>query len=314
MKTKIDIEQSINALVIEGLKTSGMGWFKPWRNAQGDLDNPVNWENGREYRGVNEWILNFEMMSKGYEYNQWLTAKMGYAKGGSNKGQKGTPIIYWQIGFKVMNKGRAKYFRDQIPALKYAKSVGSKVEKSFTLREYTVFNIAQFEGLDPKVSDVPVPEVEEFTPIERAEKIIKEWHNAPPIQHKSNRAYYSPSLDIINMPQPENFVDGDSYYKTLFHEAVHATGHTSRLNRFEGDAKHSSFGSQEYSREELTAEIGSMYLTGLTDIHPKDNDSNSIAYIKGWVKHLTDHPAECMSAMGRASKAVSLITNQITTQ
>jgi antirestriction protein ArdC len=312
MKTKIDIEQSINALVIEGLKSSGMGWFKPWRNAKGDLDCPVNWENGRAYRGVNEWILNFEMLIKGYSHNQWLTAKMGYAKGGSNKGEKGTAIIYWQIGYKVMNKGVAKYFNDLAPASKYAKSVGSKVEKSFTLREYTVFNIAQFEGLDPKGADTPTPEIEAFTPIERAEAVIRDWQNAPSIQHKRGQAYYSPSLDIINMPKPETFIDPDSYYKTLFHEAVHATGHPSRLNRFEGDAKNAAFGSQEYSREELTAEIGSMYLTGFVDIHPKDSEDNSVAYINGWVRHLTDHPSECLSAMGRASKAVSLILNQTT--
>jgi antirestriction protein ArdC len=289
-----------------------MGWFKPWRNAKGDLDSPVNWENGRAYRGINEWILNFVMLVNGYSHNQWLTAKVGYAKGGSNKGAQGTRIVYWQIGYKVKNKGVFKYFNDLAAASKYAKSVGAKAEKTFTLREFTVFNIAQFEGLVPKGADIPIPEVETFTPIARAAAVISEWLNAPIIQHERSQAYYSPSLDIINMPKPETFIDPESYYKTLFHEAVHATGHPSRLNRFEGNAKDAAFGGVEYSREELTAEIGSMYLTGLVDIHPKDNETNSVAYINGWVKHLTDHPSECLSAMGRASKAVALILNQTT--
>ena len=154
----------------------------------------------------------------------------------------------------------------------------------------------------------------EFTPIEAAESVIDNWSDKPVIENSTsdNRAYYSPARDMINMPCPTKFkwVDGDSYYKVLFHECIHATGHKSRLNRFVGEAANAEFGSQEYSREELTAEIGCLYLTEVCNLNPADNDSNSQAYINGWVKHLTDHPKECIQAMQRASKATAHILGQ----
>ncbi len=308
------IEQKVNDAVIAGLKAKGLNWFKPWRGADGAICHPLNWNTGRAYRGTNVWLLNAVMMAEGYEHNEWLTAKQGYAAGGTNKGEKGWPVIFWQSGFKVkMADGNWRFFKanERAKAEKFAASQGSSVEKTLTLREFTVFNIGQFKGLEPKGTSEPVTVGEpEFTPVEKAEVVLRDWADKPEIRHNGNQAYYSPSQDFINMPDPTAFVDSDSYYKVLFHESIHATGHKSRLNRFKEEAANAAFGSKEYSREELTAEIGCLYLSEVCDLDPKDNEENSQAYINGWVKHLEDHPKECIQAMQRASKATAHILGQ----
>jgi antirestriction protein ArdC len=107
-----NIEAKINEKVIAGLTEKGFDWFKPWTNAAGLIERPVSWANGRVYRGTNMFMLNFEMIACGYEHNQWLTAKQGYAAGGSNKGETGTPVIFWQQGLKVADKnGKYKFFK-----------------------------------------------------------------------------------------------------------------------------------------------------------------------------------------------------------
>ena len=108
------------------------------------------------------------------------------------------------------------------------------------------------------------------------------------------------------MPKLETFVDSDSYYKVLFHELAHSTGHESRLNR-SGINEVARWGDNTYAKEELVAEISAMYLVGLLGLNPKDSGNNSQAYIKGWCKHLEDEPKECVYAMQQATKVVEFI-------
>jgi hypothetical protein len=109
------------------------------------------------------------------------------------------------------------------------------------------------------------------------------------------------------MPNPENFVDTASYYKTLFHELIHSTGHKNRLKREGVTSPKASFGNELYSKEELVAEIGAWYLTGICGLEPKDSELNSQAYINGWIKHLENKEREAVYAMGQAQKAVEYI-------
>ena len=108
------------------------------------------------------------------------------------------------------------------------------------------------------------------------------------------------------MPMLETFIDADSYYKTLFHELAHSTGHKSRLNR-KSMTEISFWGDNSYAKEELVAEISSWYLVGLLGLNPKDGGGNSQAYIKGWCKNLSDKPQECVYAMQQATKCSTLI-------
>jgi antirestriction protein ArdC len=108
------------------------------------------------------------------------------------------------------------------------------------------------------------------------------------------------------MPMLETFVDADSYYKTLFHELAHSTGHKSRLNR-KSMTEIAHWGDNTYAKEELVAEISSWYLVGLLGLNPQDNEVNSQAYIKGWCRELSDKPSECVFAMQQATKVVDYL-------
>ena len=108
--------------------------------------------------------------------------------------------------------------------------------------------------------------------------------NRPEIRYLENEAYYHPTEDYINVPDIEYFTKSEAYYSTLFHELVHSTGHSSRLNR-PGISEPTNFGSDLYSTEELIAELGSCYLQSHTGAI-YDNLANSAAYIQGWLSKL----------------------------
>lgn len=169
-----------------------------------------------------------------------------------------------------------------------------------------MFNLAQIEGIEIEAKE-PV-DMTDFEPIAEAEGITLRYLTAQEIElkHMENRAYYNRLKDMINMPKPETFIDADSYYKTLFHEMAHSTGHEKRLNR--KTLNEVEMGDNTYAREELVAEVSAMYLVGLLNLNPKDNMTNSQAYINGWIKYLKDKPMEAATAMTQATKAVDLIT------
>ncbi len=107
------------------------------------------------------------------------------------------------------------------------------------------------------------------------------------------------------MPKLEQFTSSNEYYSTLFHEMTHSTGHCSRLNcELE---KIAGFGSEEYSKEELIAEIGSAYLCEVAKIATKKTINNSVAYLQSWIKVLKNDKRLIISASGQAEKAVNFI-------
>ena len=297
---KTDVYDKVNDLVIEGLKKKGLTWFKPWTGVDGHVLDPINFTTGKPYRGINVWILGAQMADNGYEHNEWATFKQISKKGGKVvKGQRSTEIVFWNVSYKVDDM----YFPNKVKLLQ-AGYQEHDAKKFFSLKTFRVFNIAQCEGIDP-VRKVVKVDPKEFNPIESAVSIVKGYKTSPKVVHRQQRAFYNPASDFINMPKPETFNNPDTYYHTLFHEMVHSTGHKSRLNRATlVDSK--GFGTTEYSKEELVAEIGAMYLSGLSGINPDVEQSQ--AYINGWVSYLTEHKKEVVSAMTQATKAVNHIT------
>lgn len=306
---KNQVFERVNKVVIEGLKKQGLSWFKPWKGGQANA--PFNLSTDRFYNGFNIFILNAEMMDKGYKYNQWLTFKQISAKGGKViKGSKSTEVYFWQIGYLDNSTDKfvpAKLIKTINPKEKMADGE-DRYRKTFSMKFYKVFNIAQCEGIEPKVIDEIVSDVTN-EPIEIAENLSKSYVDKQgnlKLVHLEDRAYYSVPKDTVNMPKLETFVDADSYYKVLFHELAHSTGHKDRLNR-KTLLEVNKWGDTTYAKEELVAEISSMYLVGMLGLNPKDNESNSQAYIKGWCKYLEDKPKECVYAMQQASKVVEFI-------
>ena len=149
----------------------------------------------------------------------------------------------------------------------------------------------------------------DIQPIESAEAIVNGYKNAPKIvERPQGSAYYTPSRDTITMPTKEQFVKRtsiDDFYKVLFHEMIHSTGHSSRLDR---KLVGVTADKVSYSKEELVAEIGAMYLTSIANLNPKDHERQSQAYINGWIKFIkSSHEKALISAMTHARKGVDLI-------
>ena len=311
--TQDEIIQAVNDKVIEGLKDKGLSWFRPWKS--GEENQPLNRLSSNYYKGFNIFLLNAEMIQRDYKCNQWLTFKqVSQMDGKVKKGSKSTEIYFWKLGYQDMKTG--KFLTDkQIKSVNLREKFTSngkpidRYRKTFAIRYYKVFNLDQTTGIEPLKFEPSINA--SFTNNEMVDSIIDGYISRSnplvlTVSKTSNQACYSPSYDLVVMPEQDSFVDSDSYYKTLFHELAHSTGHNTRLNR-KGIANVNYFGSESYAQEELIAEISSMYLTGLCDLNPKDSDDNSQAYINGWVKKFEDEAKECFFAMQQATKCSTLI-------
>jgi antirestriction protein ArdC len=267
-----DIQETVTAQIILALENGTAPWRKPWKGSA----SPHNVTTGKAYQGINWFLLS--MMGGG----GFLTYKQAQSLGGNvRKGEKGTPIIFWNFVEK--------------------KKANGDMGKVAFLRSYTVFSVSQCDGLE-----LPALETEgetvPFVPIARAEETITK--TGAEISHGGNRAFYRPATDQIQMPDKEAFHAPEEYYSTAFHELAHWTGHTSRLAR-KGIEEVAAFGSATYSKEELIAEMGAAFLCAE---HGIDSTlENSAAYLQGWITALKGDSTLAISAAGAASKAANYI-------
>src|SRR5262249_423924 len=177
------------------------------------------------------------------------------------------------------------------------------------LRYYSVFNVAQCEGIEAHVPTLPGASPRAHKPIEAAERIVANMPKRPEIRQGLEKAFYSPSGDFVGMPAPEQFRSGEDYYSVLFHELTHSTGHESRLARkgVSGtDGQWSAFGSNPYAKEELVAEMGAAFLCGQAGVVEGTLD-NSGAYMAGWLSRVKDDPKLVVQAAAQAQKAADYI-------
>lgn len=254
-------------------------WQKPWK---GEASLPKSLITKKPYRGSNVFILAFQ----GYESPWWMTFNQCRELGGSiKKGEHGTPITFWN------RATREKENED-----------GSIKERdSFFLRYYAVFNISQTEEI-PESKLPAIEELPEFHPIEDAERIVSSWQEKPDIGFNGyNKAFYNPVKDFIGLPKKEAFFTPEKFYSTLFHELTHSTGHGKRLNRLTP----TFFGSHEYSKEELVAEMGATFLSSECGI--ERTFDNSVSYLNSWLKAFKGDPRMIISAGSQAQKGVEMI-------
>ena len=169
-------------------------------------------------------------------------------------------------------------------------------------RFYSVFNVEQTERLEiPK----PMRELPLNQKMELCEEVVVGYQNKPAIEFKPGIACYIPSLDEVRMPELNAYKDSENFYATLFHELGHSTGHHARLNR-QGVSGPIEFGSQEYSSEELIAEISASFLCAHCQIENNVID-NSVAYLNSWISKLSNDKYMIVKAASEAQKAFNLI-------
>lgn len=221
-------------------------------------------------------------------------------KGGKiRKGAKAEMVYFFKPLFKDKDEQFVKL--EQAKALK---GMGEEVHVIPMLKYYNVFNIEDVEGIKIEIPEV---EIKPHEKIKRCEAVIKRMKNAPRfVFEDANRAYYSPMSDKLNMPAIGQFETPEDYYTTLFHELTHSTGHKTRLNR-EGITKLNPFGSAEYSKEELIAEMGASFLSAHVGINLQELTENSAAYLQGWLSVLKADKKLIFKAASEAQKAVDYI-------
>ena len=261
------------------LEQGTVPWHRPWNSATG---MPRNLFSQRAYKGINVWLLT----AMGDASPFWATFHQVTAAGGSvRKGERGVPVVFWKV-----------YDTEDIET--------GETEKRFVLRQYTVFNAAQLDG-------VTIPEItvlaHRFTPIERCAQLVDAMPQRPAILHGHPRALYTPATDTLHLPSPACFQSPEAYYATVFHELTHAVGHRSRLNR-RTLTDLCLFGDPTYAKEELVAEVGAAYLCGVCGIANTTIDA-SAAYLQSWMQVLHHDPTMLVHAAAQAQRAADYIQN-----
>jgi antirestriction protein ArdC len=222
------------------------------------------------------------LSSAPYESPYWTTFRQAKELGGHvRRGERSLPVIFW------------KWIEEERD--------GEKREYAL-LRSYRVFNTEQCEGLESKIPENSAPA---FRPIAGAEKTVAEMPHPPTISRGGQRAFYRPVSDEVSMPARERFETPEEYYSTLFHELAHSTGHPLRLHRFESSGN-AVFGSEDYSLEELVAEMGASFLSDHCRIERQTLD-NSAAYIGSWLRALKNDQRMVVRAGARAQRATDYI-------
>lgn len=276
-----NVYEIVNNRIIELLERGTIPWRRMWSAGSG---MPRNLVSKKEYRGINVFLLSAMPYSSPY----WLTYRQAQERGGHVRpGEKSTIVTFWKLMDR--NPSEEETVTGKTPLLRY----------------YNVFNLEQCEGIA-----CPEPEgtVNEFTPIEKAEQIIKDMPKPPTIIYGGNRAFYRPSEDRVQMPHEYTFERSEDFYAVLFHELSHSTGAVNRLARKEV-MERNAFGSDDYSAEELVAEFAASFLCAVVGIS-NETIEMSAAYIDGWLSVLKRDKKLLITAAAQAQRAADFILNR----
>lgn len=265
--------------IIEALEQGIVPWSKPWRDVnQAHAGKPHNPFSSTVYQGGNAFVLAFYGALAGYTHQAYGTFKQIKDAGLKlRKGATADYVVFYAPLYESKNEAAARLGTDVKNVTKQ-----DRKQKGVYPKTWAVFNLSQhiewssdaerhhWLGDDFEAGSVDIPAFND---------IMTAWGNELQINiAPSNMAFYSPSQDFINLPDPAQFDDPDEFVEVALHELAHATGHESRLNRHKGSA----CGSSEYAFEELVAEVASAATMTTLGIEP--DYTNKAAYIDGWLK------------------------------
>ncbi len=286
-----DFRQEVTNNIIQMLERGVAPWQKPWDPAKSSLDMPFNPTSERAYRGGNALHLMATGLERGYQDPRWMTYKQASDQGWQvRRGEKGTQIEYWDVrpaSDKIKEDGNRE------------ESAGDSAKSRLIHRVYTVFNAEQIDRIPPHMPK----EHSSFEAVQAGEQILK--NSGATIAHdQADYAFYSRSADSIHLPSKESFKDAAGYYGTALHELAHWTGHPSRLDRVTLTESY-RFGDVNYAREELRAELASVFLAAQRGI-PHDPEQHA-AYVGSWINALKRDKNEIFRAAHDASAATDFI-------
>ncbi|QJU60285.1 DUF1738 domain-containing protein [Sphingomonas sp. AP4-R1] len=292
VENRTNLYDEVTRRIVSELEAGRLPWVQPWAGASssGEVGPslPRNALTGRTYSGVNILILWGAVIAHRFPSQSWLTFRQAQEAGGCvRKGEHGQCVVYADRFTPEAEKERAARDGDDARAVSF-------------LKRFTVFNVAQCDGLRSDLAGDPAPLPErEIIPI--AEQVIAA--SGVDFSIGGNRAYYVPSEDFVAVPPQPAFFDQINYYRTCLHELTHATGHAKRLGR----NLTNPFGSKDYAREELVAEMGSAFLCAELGIVPTVRHAD---YIGTWLEVLREDNRAIFRAASAATKAAEWILSR----
>ena len=281
------VYREITDKIIKDFETGFVPWVKPWKSGSGHspLSLPQNALTKRHYSGINILLLWSALDGHAFANSKWLTFKQALAMGGAVlKGESGTHV-YFADKF-VPEKEKQK-----------AQNDGTDPASIHFLKRYTVFNVAQCDGLqeDLNVAREQLPDCEI---VPHAEALITA--TGADFRIGGDEAFYVPSQDFIRIPPQSSFVDQINYYRTAFHELGHWTGNKTRPDR----NLTTKFGTVDYAREELVAELATAFVCASFGIVPTVRHAD---YIGNWLQVLKEDPRAIVMAASLASMACDFL-------
>lgn len=287
---KVGFAEEVANKFIKAIEEGTAPWMKPWKAGE-IADSPYNAETGKAYKGLNRLMLSLDQTQRGSEDPRYCTYNQAQNLGAQvKKGAKGVKIAVWKTHEERLERDENGKPKLDEEGNKQYKKVALEKPQLFSA---TVFHASDIANMPELPSAISIPEWKRH---EEAEKVLK--NSGVKILHdQADRAFYRPATDSIHLPKPEQFKSQDDYYSTALHETVHSTGHQSRLNR---DMAH-PFGSTEYAKEELRAEIGSFMLAG--ELGLGHDPQRHAGYVENWLKVLKDDPLEVFKASRDAEQA-----------
>jgi len=277
-----NVYDEVTARIIADLEGGRVPWVQPWgRTGGAGAALPRNASTGRAYSGINVLILWGAVIDAGYPSQSWLTFRQAQDAGGCvRKGEHGVCVVYADRFTPGSERERAREAGEEARVVPF-------------LKRFTVFNVAQCDGLREGLAADPAPLPEpEIVPV--AEQVIVA--SGVPVRVGGDEAFYSPSHDFVQVPPQPAFLDPINWYRTALHELTHATGHASRLDR----KLVTTFGTKDYAREELVAEMGSAFLCASLGIVPTVRHAD---YLASWLEVLREDNRAISRAASAASKA-----------
>lgn len=283
-------EEMINSF-IDCLKKDTIPWHRSWSAKQ----RPFNAVTNTTYRGVNSLWLSYNQFAREFDDPRWCTFKQAQTQGWKIKpGSKGTRVEFWSLydteEKRKLTQREAKQLSDELTLEEFKNRV-----KPIS-NVYTVFNGEQIDGIPKYEEKTYELNTEEL--LQKRDTLLKNMN--VDFSEGGDKAFYNPSRDRITLPEMNKFETEYDYMATLLHEAGHATGHISRLNRDMTGV----FGSPEYAKEELRAEIASAFTAqelGL-DYEQNEHMENHEAYVQNWIDVLENEPNELFAAIKDAEK------------
>ena len=284
----MNIYQTVTDRILQQLEAGVIPWRRTWTTGL-----PKSLTTAREYRGVNILLLG----ATAYTSRYWLTYRQAQALGGQvRKGQKATFVVYWKWRTPEELKRRQEQTgkTDLAPCVPFCSAV---------------FNLDQVEGIARPADDVPN---QNHQRLEVPDRLFDVMPDKPEIVHAvTKEPAYSPRLDRITLPHLSQFENAASYYETLFHECVHASGHPRRLNRFAIASTLEADRFERYSFEELVAETGAAFLCAFAGISNPASQALQASYIAGWSRALRADSRLIVRAASAAQRAADYIRGKL---